>query len=116
MQRNKKGLLAEYVAMLILALKGYEILQHRFGHGQKGSNGEIDLIAKKKNTICFIEIKFRKNMSDSLHSVSENQKQRIRNNANLYIKQNPKYQKSNYRFDCIAFSKTTLPKHIKNAF
>ncbi|MDR1691353.1 MAG: YraN family protein [Rickettsiales bacterium] len=114
--RYKKGLWSEYLAMILLTFKGYEVLAHRFGKGRKGSLGEIDLIAKKGKTICFIEIKYRKKYDTAAFSISQTQKQRIRNNALFFIKQNEKFSNYTFRFDAFLFSSTTLPKHLKNVF
>ena len=61
-QTYDRGLWAENVAKIYLTFKGYRILQSRF----KSPVGEIDIIAKKKNAIIFIEVKARKTETQAL--------------------------------------------------
>ena len=49
------GLFAEKIAILLLRLKGYQILKWRY----KSYYGEIDIVAKKSRVIIFVEVKAR---------------------------------------------------------
>ncbi len=51
-----RGRRAENVAALYLRLKGYRILARR----AKLFCGEIDLIARRSDTLAFIEVKYRR--------------------------------------------------------
>jgi putative endonuclease len=53
----KLGHFAEFLAVIFLFLKGYSILQRRY----RSPFGEIDLIAKRGQTMIFCEVKARKN-------------------------------------------------------
>lgn len=59
MDNKKTGELGEKLAETYLEKKGYEILDKnyapRFVSGPL--RGEIDIIAKRKDTICFVEVK-----------------------------------------------------------
>ncbi len=57
MSRHNKdiGQRGEVEAIIYLRKKGYQILQQNF----QTHWGEIDIIAKKDNTICFFEVKTR---------------------------------------------------------
>ncbi len=59
--KNKKetGKLGEKIAENYLEAKGYQILEKNYFLKPKGSPllGEIDIIAKKEDTICFVEVK-----------------------------------------------------------
>ena len=59
MHKNPIGRLGEEIALKYLKNKGYQILDRNYEYRIPGSplKGEIDLIAKKSDTISFIEIK-----------------------------------------------------------
>lgn len=59
MNKRQKGSFGEKVAIEYLEKKGYKILEKNF----LTPLGEIDIIAKKGDSLCFIEVKFRKNLS-----------------------------------------------------
>ena len=52
------GRRGEDIAVRFLQGKGYQILERNF----KCKLGEIDLVAKDKNTYCFIEVKTRQSL------------------------------------------------------
>lgn len=76
-----KGVLAEYAAALMLILKGYRLLEHRY----KTPWGEIDLIAKRGNTLVFIEVKRRRTLLQGLEAVTPHQQHRIENAGQVYL-------------------------------
>ena len=57
MDNRKKGKIGELIATVYLYFKGYEILKRNYFI--KG--GEIDIVAKKKNTVAIVEVKTRTN-------------------------------------------------------
>ncbi len=90
----------------------YKILEQNF---KLLPVGEIDIIAKDKNTIVFIEVKYRKNkdFGAPFEFVTKTKQQKIIKTALCYIKKNK--IKSDIRFDIISIcGKET--EHIKNAF
>lgn len=111
------GQAAEWLSIVLLTLKGYRILARRF----KCKSGEIDLIAQKGNTICFIEVKARQNRQDALNALSWHQQQRINKAAEWYLVRNI-YGKSEppqgfkCRFDLMAVEPWALPTHVKDAW
>jgi putative endonuclease len=111
---NKKysyyfGLIAELFSSLYLQCKLYTIISRRF----KSPFGEIDIIAKKGNSIIFIEIKARKDTS-LMDFISKRQQQRINQAAQYFLLKNKKYQAHNLRFDAIIMNRYFWPKHFKN--
>jgi putative endonuclease len=108
--RYKFGLHAEQIATIFLRLKGYKILEQRY----KTKLGEIDIIARKKSDIIFVEVKARKNL-DTYEVLSVNQQHRITNAAKYFISSN-KINAKNFRFDLIILKNVVSIKHIKNAF
>jgi len=108
---------AEWLCMLMLTLKGYRILAHRF----KCKSGEIDLIAQKGNMICFVEVKARQTINDALSAVSTQQKKRIIKAAEWYLAKNSQAfggenANNSYRFDMMAVEPWAWPTHVKDAW
>ena len=91
------GYFAEKYAMIFLWIKGYKILKHRY----KSSFGEIDVIAKKKNFIVFIEVKARYKKINIENVLTAHQIQRIKKSAEDFIAKNRKLQNCSRRFDFI---------------
>ena len=83
--------------MIFLWIKGYKILKHRY----KSSFGEIDVIAKKKNFIVFIEVKARYKKINIENVLTGHQIQRIKKSAEDFIAKNRKLQNCSRRFDFI---------------
>ena len=106
----KFGILAEYCAIIILALKGYKILRRRY----RNYLGEIDIITRKNNILVFVEVKARMKLEQEYTPVTDKQVRRIRNAAELFIAQNRKYQTYNIRFDLIMIAGNHWPQHLKN--
>lgn len=81
--------------------------------------GEIDIIARDKNSLVFIEVRFRKNSShgSGLESVTYRKQQKIRRTAQLYLLQEKLTDKIPVRFDVIGVSGQPLEfEWIRNAF
>ena len=91
------GYFAEKYSMIFLWIKGYKILKHRY----KSSFGEIDIIAKKKNFIIFIEVKARYKKINIENVLNPHQIQRIKKSAEDFIAKNRKLQNCSRRFDFI---------------
>ena len=54
-QARARGRLAEAAAALLLRLKGYRILERNW----RSPAGEIDIVARRRHTLAFIEVKHR---------------------------------------------------------
>lgn len=107
-----KGILTEYFACLFLIIRGYSILKTRY----KTKFGEIDIIAKKKKSIHFVEVKYRKTEAKAKTAISGKNKQRVLNSAKLFIQRNQKYTNYTLCFDAIVVSIPLKIKIIKNAW
>jgi putative endonuclease len=77
--------------------------------------GEIDIIAKDKNTFVFVEVKYRKTKAFGTPSefVTKSKQKKVIKTALCYIKQNK--IKADIRFDVISICQAEI-EHIKNAF
>src|SRR5260370_33305858 len=69
----RTGLSAESRAAAFLMAKGYRILAKRF----RTPYGEIDLVAKKRNLLAFIEVKARASLDEAAYAVTPRQQARI---------------------------------------
>jgi putative endonuclease len=112
----KTGKEGECIAADFLNKNGYRICETNF----RCPIGEIDIIARDKNTLVFVEVKTRK--SEELGYPEEAvgiKKQRKMSQLALWYLQQKKVADTDARFDVIAI--TLLPqgeeiKLIKNAF
>ena len=105
----------EDFAVDLLSKKKYEIIErnYRFGHG------EIDIIAKKKPFIIFIEVKTRRTnyFGEPFTFVDKRKQNFIINAANEYILKNNIHEEA--RFDIVSILYNDRKKdinHIKDAF
>ena len=111
------GAYGEQVAARHLRINGYRILAANYYTGV----GEIDIVAEKKNVICFIEVKTRKEggLFSPAAAVDFHKQENIRGSAAAYMN---KYSlKNKMRFDIIEVlvsdnMKVESINHIENAF
>jgi putative endonuclease len=106
------GLSAESRAAAWLIGHGYRILARRF----RCAAGEIDIVAGRRHTIVFIEVKARATLDDAAYAVTPRQRARIAAAAEIWLAKNPKAQFQNLRFDAILVAPGKLPRHIQGAF
>lgn len=115
MQKNIFGKKGEIIATNYLKNKDYTIICNNY----KTPIGEIDIIAKDKNTIVFVEVKTRTSRAfgDPLEAVNAHKQMKIRQVATMYLKQFGKLNTS-CRFDVIGVLGDTDEeiRHIQNAF
>src|ERR1700723_4797577 len=67
------GLTAESRAAMLLIAKGYRIAARRW----KTPVGEIDIVARRRRDLVFVEVKARNHLDDAAEAVTERSKQRI---------------------------------------
>ena len=106
------GLSAESRAAMFLIAKGYRILARRF----KTPVGEIDIVASRRGTIVFVEVKARESFDAAAEALTARQQQRIVAAAELWLARNPADPQQEMRFDVILVTPGKLPQHIPNAF
>ena len=97
MSSYAKGVDAERQAYRFLTQKGYTFCFHRY----KTPYGEIDLIMAHKKTLIFVEVKQRQTLRQALTSITDRQKERIRNAALLFLHHNADFSKDVLRFDSV---------------
>jgi len=104
------GILAEWVAIVFLRLKGFKVLHHRY----RTPFGEIDVIAQKGTTVICVEVKFRRGGNDLAHSVTAYQKARIVRATLYFSRKIP--ENFSIRFDVLLIKPWRFPVHIENAW
>lgn len=106
------GIEGETQAEKYLKKKKYKIIAKNY----KNIIGEIDIVAKQKETIVFVEVKKRETLCFGRPSeaVDENKQQKIRTVALYYLKQH-KMLDFPCRFDVIEILGDDI-NHIENAF
>ena len=115
---KQEGDLGEAIATKFLKKSGYKILELNY----RTPLGEIDIIAKDKETIVFVEVKTRSSKKFGLPGEAVNyQKQRhIRNSALYYLKSKGLLDKVSARFDVISILMSNITdyeiEHLQNAF
>lgn len=95
---HQLGKLGEEQAAVWLDRKGYEIVERNF----RCNWGEVDIIAKDGDTLCFIEVKTRRTTDYGLpcQAVSEVKEQHIKRCAYVFMMRYPETY-SDIRIDII---------------
>ena len=106
------GISAESRAAAWLIAHGYRILARRF----RSPMGEIDIIAARRYTVIFVEVKARATLDEAAEAVTDRQKQRIAAAAEIWLANNPMPAIRDMRFDAILVAPGKLPRHIPGAF
>ena len=116
-QKQTIGKLGEDLATKFISDKGYEIVERNYRYG----HGEIDIVAKDRDNLVFIEVKTRHNLEFGPPelAVTKSKQRQIRKIAEAYL-----YDKNINDVDCridvigILMIKNVEPQinHIINAF
>ncbi|NEZ46069.1 YraN family protein [Clostridium niameyense] len=113
------GYFGEAIASKYLQNSSYIIIEKNF----RCKIGEIDIIAKDNDYICFIEVKSRYSTcyGSPCEAVNYYKQKKLYKTAQMYIIKNHLFNKFNFRFDVVevVFNKNTNKpsiKLIKNAF
>ncbi len=98
---NKRsiGTAGEKIAQEYLKENNYFIIEMNFRYKRLG---EIDIIARENNYICFIEVKMRSTLEFGLprEAVNYRKQENIRKLASIFIGKNKLYN-ANIRFDVV---------------
>ena len=83
---EKMGRLAEWCVSIALTLSGHQILATRF----KVPQGEIDSVARRGDTLIFVEVKARKTAQEALDAVTPRARRRIEQAGRQFLARHPK--------------------------
>jgi putative endonuclease len=108
----RAGLSAESRAAALLMAKGYRILAKRV----RTPHGEIDLVARRRNLLAFVEVKARATLDEAAFAVTPRQQQRIIDAAQGWLVAHPEHAEFELRFDAILIAPRRLPRHLLAAF
>lgn len=116
-EKAKLGQWGENLAADYLQKQGYRIVERNF----RNRLGEIDIIAREGDTLCFVEVRTKTSLDQGhpLESISERKKKHMIRTAASYLKDKRLFD-VDVRFDVVA----VLPENegeerlalIKNAF
>ncbi len=112
---RKTGLLGEMYASSYLRKKGYEI----YAANYRTNIGEIDIVARKDDIICFVEVKTRREggFFPPADAVDTKKEENVKSAAAAYLAKSG--LKMTYRFDIIEViicEDRYKVRHSENAF
>ena len=113
---RQKGTVGEELAIKFLQEKGFSIVQKNFHYGKIG---EIDIVAKDKDTLVFVEVKARSSFKygTGLDAITPSKQRQMVTVTKGYIQIN-KIVNVPLRFDVISIDMSAKPPkfvHIENA-
>ena len=106
------GLSAESRAAALLIAKGYRIVARRW----RSPVGEIDIVARRRRTLIFVEVKARLTHDDAAEAVIARQQRRIVAAAEAWLASHPDDINYDMRFDVGLVAPKSLPRHIMASF
>ena len=108
----RTGLSAESRAAVLLVAKGFRIIARRW----RSPVGEIDIVARRRSLLVFVEVKARNDLDDAAESVTLRQRSRIAAAAEAWLATYPDPSVTEMRFDAILVAPGKMPRHIQAAF
>ncbi|WAJ29571.1 YraN family protein [Antarcticirhabdus aurantiaca] len=109
LDRGERG---EWWAALSLRLKGYRILARRF----RTKGGEIDIVARRGDTIAIVEVKARPTLEQAMEAVGPAAQARIESAADAWLRRRPDHARLSLRFDIVAVLPRRWPIHVVDAW
>ncbi len=106
------GLSAESRAAAFLVAKGYRIVARRW----RSPVGEIDIVARRRGVLVFVEVKARERLDDAAEAVIVRQQRRIIAAAEAWLATHPDHAGCDMRFDVMLVAPRSIPRHIMAAF
>ncbi|MEO0452271.1 MAG: YraN family protein [Pseudomonadota bacterium] len=107
---ERRGRHAETLAAAWLTLKGYHVLASRV----RLPVGEIDLIARRRTVLAFVEVKQRAHLHDALQAVTPRAWDRISRAAEVWASSQPHASQLDWRFDLVAITPLSRPRHFRD--
>ncbi|MBB5717768.1 putative endonuclease [Stakelama sediminis] len=108
---ERRGRQGENIAAWFLRLKGWRILAKRV----RTPAGEVDLVAKKRGLVAFVEVKTRTTQRALDLAIDERRLARVAAAAEILT---PRYAPNgeDVRIDVILIARGMPPRHIENAW
>jgi len=109
--RLRRGIIAEWIATVLLRAKGYCIVDKR----HRTPFGEIDIIATRGRRLAFVEVKRRTTLADAEAALTPHQSGRIARAADYWLDRHPSFQAHDVGLDAVLVLPRRLPRHLPNA-
>src|ERR1700716_454887 len=93
----RTGISAESRAAVFLIAKGFRILARRW----KSPVGEIDIVARRRGLLIFVEVKARETIEEAAEAVDDYQQRRIAAAADAWLARGSDPTVRDIRFDAI---------------
>ena len=106
------GIWAELACCTLLMFKGYRILALR----ARTPRGEIDIVARRRNLLAFIEVKARAEALSAIESVTPAKRDRLISASQAYLAKDTKSAGLDQRFDLMVVVPWRLPNHMMDAW
>ncbi len=108
---ERRGRFGEEVAAWWLRLRGWRILARRV----KTRLGEVDLVARRRGILAFVEVKTRMKAADLDYAVDDYRLRRVAAGAKLLI---PKFSRPDdaVRIDVVLIAPWVWPRVIEDAY
>lgn len=107
-----RGRWAELLCRLRLRAQGYRILARRY----RTPMGEIDIVARRGNTLAIIEVKARGTLAGAVAAVTPRQRARIARAAAAFVARHPDLATLDIRFDVMLVTPWGWPRHLSDAW
>ncbi|RZJ95866.1 MAG: YraN family protein [Brevundimonas sp.] len=104
---HRLGHRSEWLAAILLMLKGYQILGFRL----KTRSGEIDILARRGRTLAVVEVKRRSTMEQALAALRPDQYDRLLIAGQAVLRQRPSLAGHLLRIDIVALAPRRFPRH-----
>lgn len=108
---ERRGRMAEWLALALLLAKGYRILGHRL----RTPFGEVDIAAWKKGVLVIVEVKARRTYDEGAYALTPRSQERIARAANV-LAGRWRLHLAPIRYDLIVVGAGWLPKHERGAW
>jgi putative endonuclease len=99
MNSYETGLFAEFWARMYLRIHGFRIVRSRYITGRNTGRAEIDIIARRRNLMIFVEVKHRRDVETAWAAITQAQSVRLRRAAENFIARTD--WRGDARFDAI---------------
>ena len=106
------GRRAEWLALLWLSLKGYRVLARNY----VVRGGEIDLVARRGDTVIFVEVKARPDLDEARGTITAAKRRRVECAARVWLARNPAAATLTLRGDAVFVAPWRRPRHVVDAF
>jgi len=108
---ERLGRRAEWLAAVILILKGFSIVERRF----KAAGGEVDIAARRGSLLVLAEVKARPSLDEAVFAVTPKTRRRIEAAGRALLARRPRLAECALRYDIIAVSGWRV-RHLADAW